>query len=285
MLRPTPPDTLNVRIKRFITDKSYRLADFFSQTLTNRNYFGIKLFYLKGNSIIDRIRFFKKGKVYEPELLDILRKYTKSSKPVFIDIGANIGLISIGYLNFFKDCRIIAFEPGPIQRFSFGSTILANNLFSNIVLSDVALSNIEGYETFITHGGVHNSGDGFKETKRSPDKGFEIVVKTDTLDNQVESLGLQTIDIIKIDVEGSELAVLKGSLKTIEKFKPIIVLEIAGKNLEAYNLTPSDLFKFIKELNYDIYTLKEEPIRSSEELVNASLYDDMFLIRPVTNNY
>ena len=53
--------------------------------------------------------------------------------------------------------------------------------------------------------------------------GETIVVETDTLDNLLLRFGIQKVDFLKIDVEGSEIEVLKGSVHTLEITEKIVV--------------------------------------------------------------
>ncbi|TMI05962.1 FkbM family methyltransferase [Candidatus Bathyarchaeota archaeon] len=55
-------------------------------------------------------------------------------------------------------------------------------------------------------------------------------VSFDTLDNLVKSLGIDQVSAIKVDVEGAELAVIRGAEKTISKFGPRLVIEVHGND-------------------------------------------------------
>lgn len=66
----------------------------------------------------------------------------------------------------------------------------------------------------------------------------------------VDDLDLQELDFILMDCEGYELNVLKGAEKTINKFHPIIVLEINDATLNRLNITRKEIFNWLKEHNY-----------------------------------
>ena len=51
-------------------------------------------------------------------------------------------------------------------------------------------------------------------------------VKATTLDSIVRKLELKRVDLVKIDVEGAELEVLKGGIETIHRFHPKIIVEV-----------------------------------------------------------
>ncbi|MDB5260132.1 MAG: methyltransferase FkbM family [Candidatus Nomurabacteria bacterium] len=276
------PENYRVVLRK-LRNRVYRFCDLFLRELTSRTYYGYRVYYPKGCGIIDRVRFLAPERTYEPEIINLLNKNTKSKNPVFIDVGANIGLISIAYLYHHPQTEIIAFEPGPVQRFCFGATIVANKLEDRITLKEIALSNKIGHANFVTHGSVHNSGDGFIETNRMVSGENVITVKTSTLDEELSPLKIQKIDFIKIDVEGSEMYVLEGARETIEKFKPIIVLEMAEKNLSSYQITFEEMFSYIEKINYALFTIEEVEIHSSKDLKVSGIKNDMFIIKPRLN--
>lgn len=99
----------------------------------------------------------------------------------------------------------------------------------------------------------------------------QITVAKERLDDVV--FGNQKIDFIKIDVEGGEFAVLKGSIRLLQKYKPVILFEFGKGASDHYGTTPDDIYDFLSEdFTYKIYTLdgflsKDEPIKKAD-LVN-----------------
>lgn len=85
----------------------------------------------------------------------------------------------------------------------------------------------------------------------------------------LDSLELQKVDFIKIDVEGYEYFVLQGGLNTIRKFKPQIILEYSPTFFEAIEIGMSEkVYNFINdELRYDIYSVENNlNIKSFKDL-------------------
>jgi hypothetical protein len=87
-------------------------------------------------------------------------------------------------------------------------------------------------------------------------KKHQYMVECDEL-----TLKSQTLDyfkiipyIIKIDVEGAELLVLRGASDTLKETK-LIFFECNEVHFKNYNYTATDLFKFLKEYNFKIYNL------------------------------
>jgi hypothetical protein len=77
-----------------------KVYQFFKPFIQKRNYLGYNVYYSKGTSLIERLK--EKNSIYEPEACTIIHKHLKNKKnPNFIDVGANIGLISLYVLRNF----------------------------------------------------------------------------------------------------------------------------------------------------------------------------------------
>jgi FkbM family methyltransferase len=237
---------------------------------------GIDVFYSEGTSLVQRL---VKDGDYEPEVVEaIFENMRNCSNPIFIDIGANIGLISIAVLNKLPKTKIFAFEPGPHQYQLLKKTIEHNNLHT-ISLSPLALSNEKGITTFCIHSSNDASGDGFIDTERAG-KTKKIKVETDTLDNWWHEMKKPAVDFIKMDTEGSEYYILKGAELLLKALKPKILIEINLKNIKNYPFTSEDLFQLIESIGYNVYSMRKERIDSGnrEKLLEQN---DTFLLLPV----
>ena len=73
------------------------------------------------------------------------------------------------------------------------------------------------------------------------------------IDNNIER-----VDFIKADIEGWELHFLKGAQKTIERFKPVIYLEIQDVFLKRAGNTSAEMWEFLKGLGYNIDSLDKD---------------------------
>lgn len=236
-----------------------------------------QIYYSKGTSIIER---YKRDGAYEKDfVLHLLRTLNKiEGEKVFIDVGANIGMISLLCLSELDNLTIYAFEPGKHQFDLFTKTIQENKLTSKIKLNSLALSNTKAIVDFHVHDPEDVSGDGFIDTKRAG-KTSLTKVQTDTLDNWFDENKPSRIDVIKIDTEGAEFYILQGSQKIIQKFKPVIYLEINDKNIRNYPFEITDLLNYINCMNYQIFTLKSEVV-NSENILPFIRENDTFILTP-----
>lgn len=175
-------------------------------------------------------------KIYELDVIKHLINLIPSGG-VFLDVGAHIGFYSIGLAKNFK--KIIAFEPSPFQYKYLIRNISENNL-KNIEPIDKVVSSSPGnmIELFITgRSGGTNTVE--KSLVDNPMK--KISVETISID----SMNLEDLTLLKIDVEGHEIEALHGALITIKNYKPIIICEVWDnkKSRQAFN-------EIMKELNY-----------------------------------
>jgi FkbM family methyltransferase len=189
-----------------------------------------------------------------------LQLFSTILKPgdVIIDVGANSGLYSIFYSKLVGPSGVVhAFEPDT-ETYSLLQQNLKLNDCKNVVTHNFALSNKESRVEMVSFSLPSlklQSGDSFKYIKEvsidelSTSEGKMNAFKLDDL-NELNSLS--KIDCIKIDVEGAELLVLQGSLNTILKYKPVIIIELSGEWTKRFNYKPYEVLVFLKELGYEM---------------------------------
>jgi FkbM family methyltransferase len=244
------------RIMKFAYGKLKKTLDCFRPFIRQYNYCGYSLFYSKGTSLIERIR---ETGAYEQSTCDIIDRLLKDKEnPTVIDVGANIGLISLHILHSKKEnATIYAFEPGEHQFSLFSRTIDKNNLAKKIHLSDIALSNKTGSADFYVHNTKHVSGDGFYDTERAGTT-KKVTVKTQTMDDWWKENNKVHVDFIKIDTEGAELWVLEGARSIISTCRPFIVTEMNSINYKNYPYCEQEVLKVLTDLGYSVYNENDE---------------------------
>ncbi len=78
-------------------------------------------------------------------------------------------------------------------------------------------------------------------------------VRLSTLDDLAEQQDLTRLDMIKADVEGAELQVLTGGVKTINRFRPTVQLEIEERHLGKFGSTVDDVTGFLLDRGYTMH--------------------------------
>ena len=208
-----------------------------------------------------------------------------------IDVGANIGEYTLVAAKKSQDCRILAFEPNSSIRRDLETNINLNN-FKNVTVFPVALSDKDDDMTIYQSAkkignGFHNNGLTTLFQTESRNISIEKVSVT-TLDGCLSKLSevnepLKRCDIIKVDTEGAELYVLRGSIETIGKFRPILILEINKEMFIAAGYTTEDLSIFLQNVNYKPYTIDKNCnlCESNYDEVNNHLGWDNFVFIPI----
>ncbi len=174
----------------------------------------------------------------------------------FIDVGANIGIHSmLAALRAGREGRVLALEASPVTY-----PLLVENLSSAGCPGAVAM-NVAVWDAHGTVAFSHTPENaGCSHVNPAPhESGRVFTVPCDSLDSLVAGAGLARIDLIKIDVEGSEIRVLRGARKTLSRFKPPIVLEFHAHTLRAYeSASVFDLYKAVRDLGYQMKVLCQD---------------------------
>jgi FkbM family methyltransferase len=174
---------------------------------------------------------------------------------VFVDIGAAEGFYTLVAARMVGERgRVLAFEPSPRERARLQRNITINEL-SNVTIFDCALANEEGNARFLVaeaeHNGLNTLGafayDGIACAE-------SLVVPVRRLDDVVTSYAVQRMDMVKIDVEGAELRVLKGAMETLRRFRPIILMEVFEGALRNQDASSAQVLDLLGSLNYEICT-------------------------------
>jgi FkbM family methyltransferase len=167
----------------------------------------------------------------EPELA-LLRSLSK--KGTFLDIGASIGAWTITAARSFD--TVHAFEPNRSL-----ARLLRATMPANVTVHEVALSNNTGNAVFYVpiHDNVEISTRGTLEV--GANKGLAERVR-EVATAPLDSMSFSQIDVIKIDVEGHEGAVLEGAVRTIERERPSLIVEIEERHHPGRSLPIFDRF-------------------------------------------
>jgi FkbM family methyltransferase len=232
----------------------------FRARLLKRNYRDFILYYSRGTSLVECL---KHAEVYEKNLSEAIINVLKREKaPIFLDIGANIGLITLNVLCEVTNATVHAFEPGPHQHLLLFKTIKINDLSAKVVLHNQALSNQTGKSRFAIHNTSDASGDGFFDTGRAG-PARNILVDCIKLDDWWISNEKPNITALKIDTEGSELMVMQGGSDMISECLPSLFIEIWPENLRCYPYDAEDILNWLNQNRYALYTLFEAPVTLS----------------------
>lgn len=168
---------------------------------------------------------------------------------VFIDVGAHIGLYTIEVSRICHDGLVVALEPNPFIYIKLLRNIKINHCNNVIPLNIAAWDREEKLKLYL----ADVSGRDSVIYKRPR----YIEVRGMPLDKIVEdflSKRIDRIDVVKIDVEGAELHVLKGMKRVLKKYKPYIIIEVSLSTLahvvellKGYSFTIIEGFNILAE--------------------------------------
>jgi FkbM family methyltransferase len=180
---------------------------------------------------------------------------------VVFDIGAHAGQYTKLFARAARRGRVYAFEPASYAR-SILRTVVWLHRLSNVAVLPVALGSESGLATLTIP--VKASGSfGFGLSHLGPPSGrwravaAETVAVT-TLDRAVAELGVDRLDFIKADIEGWELRLLHGAERTLERFRPHLLLELAGPALARAGDRLDEAFAFLTARGYHAFRLLAE---------------------------
>jgi FkbM family methyltransferase len=192
-----------------------------------------------------------------PEMVEELDSFlaTSRSKRTLIDVGALHGLFSLAFVYGRSDVRAFAIEPGVAACQVIDAHMRLNGI-DNITLLRTAVSDESGEVAMVARGPhmeVLPTGAQPSELEVAPR------FRVNTVDGLCSELSVQP-DLLKIDVEGYEFNVLKGSERVLRESGPTIFLELHPAAMLTFGHTPRELASFLAEMGYAFRDLRGQPI-------------------------
>jgi FkbM family methyltransferase len=177
-----------------------------------------------------------------------------------VDVGASIG----AYTKFLaaKAQRVYSFEPNP-QVFDFLVYNIKKLRLSNVQTFACALSDSERTDTMIIpryRWGSECHYDATLDSRQQKPGLRSVEVEVSTLDSV---LGGNNVSFVKCDVNGHELAFLRGALETIRRCRPAILLELLG-NPDRVGSAAQKVFSLLGEEGYSAYVSEGKFLRQRE---------------------
>lgn len=199
---------------------------------------------------------------YDSHLFDIVNKYIGQQATV-IDVGGNIGFYTALFARQASNGNVHVFEPNLDAYKSLKKTVRLNN-FNNIILNNEALGTTNELYTLINEdpsniGKVHMKLSKIQNPKRSI-----------SLDAYVAEKKITTINFIKVDIEGYEYNFLQGAKTSIEKWRPIMYIELNDNFLHRYDSSAYIVMKQLEKWGYIVLENGINPINSKMSLINIA---------------
>ena len=196
---------------------------------------------------------------YSGELLTLLESLLKPDA-TFIDIGANQGEVTVAAALAALQGRVIAFEPVAEYRQRLRNNIELN-AFAHVEILPYALGDIEGMFPIYDQPAPFSDGtrhEGLSTLFASSSRGtVRELVSVKRLDDVLAGMGVDRVDVIKLDIEGAEWAALRGASCTLTRYRPVLIVEIGRETCQAAGYQPSEFAQWIIEQGYRIEKIIE----------------------------
>lgn len=253
--------------KRFILALANKLHRGISaKGIKNIRYLGYKWRLDIGN-FLERDIYLEKWELPETKLCaQIIEK-----NMVVFDIGANIGYYTLLFSKLAGETGIVyAFEP--IKKYYEHMLFhLKINKVQNVRPEKLILSSTEGKLTIFP--GESSARIDLPQGDQSAwKKHLQETVETTTLDRYVQKNEIAKLNFIKIDVDGHEVAVLKGAEESIKKFYPVILLEFCEEHQQGAGKSGKELLDLIISFGYDLYD-----VQNHEKIIDLQAFEKKIL--------
>jgi FkbM family methyltransferase len=161
---------------------------------------------------------------------------------IALDIGASIGMNALNYSTYFSSVE--AFEPDPDVYECMLETLAANNI-DNVLTHPIAASDCSKTNILVK---FHRAtfGNTLKPVGYVGKTRPQLSIQCEPIDHYE----FENVNLIKIDVEGNELAVLKGAEQTILKYMPVLQIEIKPQMLKRQLTSPQELWQWLVDRGY-----------------------------------
>ncbi|AMN43761.1 FkbM family methyltransferase [Rhodoplanes sp. Z2-YC6860] len=208
-------------------------------------------------SYLDRFALFH-GSI-EPDELHLVRQILCSiNARTVLDVGANVGHFSIAMA---EHCKTVhAFEPNPPVYAKLLENIRINP-DRHIIPHQFGLSDADKVLRFVSVSAAHDGQGNFAETG-------DIALPV----SRGDTLNIDQIDFIKIDVEGHELSTLRGPKETLISQRPIIMCECSSDAKALSGVLPP---------NYCLFVLGQRAVRARKKLYQVDNFagsDNVFFV-------
>jgi FkbM family methyltransferase len=188
---------------------------------------------------------------WEPTSWQAMRAHLEGGA-TFVDVGAQIGYYSLKAAHVVGPRgHVIAIEPNPETVSKLQANIQASGA-SVIAVQPVACSDAEAMLDLFAAPEA-NTGETSLSMANASQTGAAVhtyKVRARPLDDIVKESGVARVDVIKIDVEGAETLVLKGSQETLARFHPILMVEIIDRQLRQMGSSAAELTDFLRAQGY-----------------------------------
>lgn len=174
-----------------------------------------------------------------------------------LDVGANVGLITLPLARQVGPRgRVIAFEPGP-RSFQLLTKNVAANGYDHVRMENAAVSDRSGFvNLFVCSSG--ESDNRIEGTLVDVGEREKVRVPCFSIDDYIERHKVQSVDFIKLDVQGAEMFALHGMRDTLRKNHGVqLILEFSPEAIKFGGSSAEEMLDLLHELRFNLYRLAD----------------------------
>jgi FkbM family methyltransferase len=214
---------------------------------------------------------------YEPQETALLLELLRPGM-TFVDVGANWGyftLLAASRLG--PRGQVIALEPDP-RLFQLLQANVDRNRFTEVVVRQVAAADRCGQAAFAQYDETSENW-GLSHLTEDPCNGT-CMVATCPLDDLLDEVGVDCIDLLKMDIEGAEELALRGMAAGLARHRyKRLLLEVHPQMLKQRGRTVADVFTLLRQANYRGWEIDHAP-RTTWRMSYAKKINVRDLLRP-----
>jgi FkbM family methyltransferase len=185
--------------------------------------------------------------IWDPSLTDFI-KSALSPGDVFIDVGAHVGYFTLlASRRVGPTGTVLAVEPNPVAATELEENVKRSRL-SNVLVEHTACGDSQRVVQLYLHTDSNSSMASLSTANATG--GPAVVVPCIPLDQLLQERALTRANLVKIDVEGAELLVLRGMRETMRDLAPVIVLELEPQLLKGCSATVDQVLGLLAASDY-----------------------------------
>lgn len=195
---------------------------------------------------------------YEARDAELFKRVVRPDD-ICAEIGANTGYYAFLMASLATRGQVHAFEPSPLSFHLLGAGACLNG-FSRLVANQAAVCADSGVRSFsVATDGAYAS---LRPTGRKPEA-QSVQVEAVRLDTYLDACKLPGFDVMKIDVEGAELEVLRGASSLLSgPHRPrVVMIELCTRNLVQYGTSIPEIVDAMQTCGYLAFVAEREGVR------------------------
>ena len=201
--------------------------------------------------------------VYECGVEKVLEVFLSSAEN-FLDVGANIGFYSMFAVSLNPRIRSIAFEPNPKVRKRLVDNLVINKFLTRVSVIPFGASSKAGMAEFFVPPKSGSGAGSLRDLHPEEGEPHKFQVRLHAIDEIFHTDS--KIDVIKIDIEGSEYQAILGGEKLIASQQPIIVIELLRKWMAPFGSHPQEVLLKLNQLGYQCFGINDTHLRQIQKI-------------------